>query len=296
MRNHASIVKILVQAGAEVDLRDKINSFTPLHLSVDNQHLSVISALLDLNADPNAVRKRKKMIEGEEGGRRGREEDDYEDDYEDEDGDGDEDGDVHDDEDDADDIRGKRSNRRNREEEELKEEETEYLPPLYDTVTRDREYSEFMIEKLIQAGANIEGIGGGDTKKMTPLHYACAFGSDERTIQVLIEQGANIFARGPGGQTPLHMAVHGILCIYESDLNLPVGDEVNAMDDNGETPLFKACAGGIEGAAAWLIKWGANPDIANNDGIKPSEIALKNGFDSCAIVVKACETKVRNKL
>ena len=79
-----------------------------------------------------------------------------------------------------------------------------------------------------------------DSTGRTPLHTAAEKGH-VRHVGALLEAGAEVNARGPGGSTPLHLCdpyptSRGVLNLL---LTAP-GINPNAADDEGETPLMKA--------------------------------------------------------
>ncbi len=52
---HADVVRILISAGAEVEVRTRVAGYTPLHLAARRGHVDVVAALLEGGADPTAV-------------------------------------------------------------------------------------------------------------------------------------------------------------------------------------------------------------------------------------------------
>lgn len=95
-----------------------------------------------------------------------------------------------------------------------------------------------VIECLLKYGVevNIPGNRGN-----TPLHVAACKG-DLAVATYLISKGADIKARSNQGLTPLHLAAAGHPQITK--LLLKAGADVNALDENGRSPLAysrKAC-------------------------------------------------------
>jgi len=54
-RGHAAVADLLLSAGATVDAKTRIGSYTPLHLASRGGHGSIATALLDAGADPHAT-------------------------------------------------------------------------------------------------------------------------------------------------------------------------------------------------------------------------------------------------
>jgi ankyrin repeat protein len=84
----------------------------------------------------------------------------------------------------------------------------------------------------------------GKDEKQTALHLACENGHVEVAI-VLIEQGANINAKGLGGDTPLHGAIKfGKVHVVRALLKQ--GADREMPNDYGDTPIDYAQAEGYE--------------------------------------------------
>ena len=137
--------------------------------------------------------------------------------------------------------------------------------PLHWAVSRDNSDA---VRTLLEAGADVDGAKAGAPTPLsfaksaavaqmllsqnadlefvgfapfgTPMHMA-ASGGKAFLIEMLIEAGADVEARGANGQTPLHSAAGGY---SESRLAVEVllraGADVTASDDFGMTPLQSA--------------------------------------------------------
>ena len=60
---------------------------------------------------------------------------------------------------------------------------------------------------------------------------------------------------------------------------IKAGADINAKDNNGDTPLMIACRWSNEKKVRWLIKAGADFNIKNNAGESAVEIATNRGFN-----------------
>lgn len=108
--------------------------------------------------------------------------------------------------------------------------------------------------------ANGEAVQARDPFGDTLLHYA-ARGGHEKLFNLLVEQGADINARGEHGRTPLLCAV------IDNDRTKPVkalldlGADPNIPEDSGKTPIYWAAAGSMPSMAKLLKKHGATVDL-----------------------------------
>jgi ankyrin repeat protein len=97
-------------------------------------------------------------------------------------------------------------------------------------------------------------------------------------VAALVEAGADIFVKTQEGGTLLHAAAgelnHGA---KKTAFLLRKGFKpVDVKDSEGRTPLFVACQYANVDAASVLLKGGANPDAAANDGSTPRQIATRD--------------------
>ncbi len=110
----------------------------------------------------------------------------------------------------------------------------------------------------------------------SPLLYAARFG-DMRTVYQLIASGANVNAKGPRGQTALHLAVESQR--YDVlHLLLEKSADPNARDGEGSAPLDDAAWRGLIDATAMLIAHGAHLNDPNTQtGATPINEAAYRG-------------------
>jgi ankyrin repeat protein len=144
-----------------------------------------------------------------------------------------------------------------------------------------------IVSLLIEAGAN---VNVNDTNNKTPLHLAAASGSREALI-LLCGNGATVNVRDEHGTSPLHLAARNRhyqcikdLLLFHADINfkrfdgatilhecMQTGDDqmieflltselrfevlVNARDELGDTPLFRAVVHDQSSSVRTLLKY-----------------------------------------
>jgi ankyrin repeat protein len=126
---------------------------------------------------------------------------------------------------------------------------------------------------LIEKGADVNHQNHiGDS----PLHLASAYAGDYNAVQILIKNKAVINARNHRGKTPLHKAQYHEEIV---DLLLKNGANPNIADNDGNSPLFSLCGGSFAywstKAAKLLIANGAHVNHHNNNGDTPLHKAAK---------------------
>ena len=102
---------------------------------------------------------------------------------------------------------------------------------------------------------------------------------DQKSVEALLAQGADVNAEDNCGRTPLHKAAAmGHLATVDS--LLAAGAEVDARDCCGSTPLHKAAERGQEAVVVLLLFHGAEGDVTNTNGKTPQDLAALNGYQS----------------
>jgi ankyrin repeat protein len=128
-----------------------------------------------------------------------------------------------------------------------------------------------VVRWLLDQGAAIDDQ---DPDGFTALWLACSRGRTP-VVGLLMERGADPTIAGERGTTPLVEASEGRrLGIVRVLLGHPnARATIQRRDDDGQTALWKACYWGRGDLARALLDSGADPTIADNDGITPMAIA-----------------------
>ena len=115
------------------------------------------------------------------------------------------------------------------------------------------------LQALMDHGAHI------DTKRKdgtNALLCACRTGQSE-SVRFLLEAGADVNVAKPDGNTSLHVAVCGHCDKEALQKIIQHGVNVNAVNNNCETALVRACSSAQAEAVKVLLESGADPNISN---------------------------------
>uniref|UniRef100_A0ABD2VUF0 SOCS box domain-containing protein n=1 Tax=Trichogramma kaykai TaxID=54128 RepID=A0ABD2VUF0_9HYME len=123
----------------------------------------------------------------------------------------------------------------------------------------------------------------------SPLQLALAHGH-EKVARLLLRRGANPSLAYREGLTALHTVCKGIegnCALADMMMELAGGSgekrkhavRVNAQDDLGRTPLHLALDYGDRRMSEWLLRKGANANLANNDGSTPLHLVSERDGD-----------------
>ncbi|WP_341816496.1 ankyrin repeat domain-containing protein [Wolbachia endosymbiont (group A) of Agelastica alni] len=124
-----------------------------------------------------------------------------------------------------------------------------------------------MVKALIEKGADVNAV---NQNGWAPLHFAAIEGHTE-TVKALIEKGADVNAVEEDKRTPLHLAIENGHAEIEKLLieNGAIVDECTLLcfaAKNGDTEMVKA-----------LIEKGADVNAVNQNGWTPLHLAIENG-------------------
>lgn len=159
---------------------------------------------------------------------------------------------------------------------------------------------------LIQCGLNIEAV---DRKGQRPIHLACMT-HDLNKLNLLLEAGADVHAKVSkevgdylddwiDGDTALHLALKDGAIeerLQVAQRLLCAGANLNAVNENGETPLFKACCSNQIEVVHFLLKAGADVTISTTlHQTSPLHIASMKGYLEIVNLLLASEAQINQK-
>lgn len=106
------------------------------------------------------------------------------------------------------------------------------------------------------------------------LHFA-SFKGNPDTCELLIDNGADIYARNNFGINMVHVAAQGDqpISLYFFKLR---GLDLRSKDDRGSTPLHWACYSKAEIALVYLLSWVKELEDQDCDGFTPLHLAVKS--------------------
>lgn len=114
-----------------------------------------------------------------------------------------------------------------------------------------------------------------DRDGRTGLHIA-AFEGRAADLDRLLLAGADPNAVDKGGRAPLHFTAQEYR-VAEARLLCQTGASVDLQDAFGNTPLWRATfdSRGRGEVIAVLLEHGADPDLENNSGVSPRQVAQR---------------------
>eukprot|EP00105_Crassostrea_gigas_P032335 XP_011455301.2 PREDICTED: uncharacterized protein LOC105347792 [Crassostrea gigas] len=149
-----------------------------------------------------------------------------------------------------------------------------------------------MLERLIDVGFPVKTLSR-TANRWTPLHLAA--GNDthnyenrkqdearrKKTVQILLDNGADINSRTEDGRSPLYIACQNG---HDSTVKLLLrnGADINSCNHDGTSPLYVAYQQGHDSTVKILLSNGADKiiNLCTKDGASPLYTACQNGHDS----------------
>ena len=149
-----------------------------------------------------------------------------------------------------------------------------------------------IINALIDKGADVDAkTPGGETSL-----FLSAWRGDLVIVNNLLARGANVNVRMKNGETPLIRVTHPTICKHRKEVIKALivhGADVNAKTDlklsAGYTPLIQAAWGGATEVAALLLERGADVNAGLRDGQTPLTFAAGQGKGFPEIVLLLLE-------
>lgn len=131
-------------------------------------------------------------------------------------------------------------------------------------MAKDRNSSPAMLKTLIAAGAN---FNLADEAGQTPLMYVAEWNTVE-VLQVMIDAGASLEARDKKGNTALIYSLSGNYQVAPPMVKalIAAGVNINAADNSGMTPLMLAARGESAEVIKALLEAGAAVNAKDNQG------------------------------
>ncbi|KAL7830050.1 hypothetical protein SRHO_G00311770 [Serrasalmus rhombeus] len=123
--------------------------------------------------------------------------------------------------------------------------------------------------------------------------YRAVNDADARTVESLLQQGADPNLVLPEGMAAVHLAAgkeseKGLRCLK---LILQYGADPNLRSSEGLTPLHISASWGCYQNLKLLLKNGGNPSLKDQDGNKPADLAELEENSKCASILQEYESQ-----
>lgn len=145
-----------------------------------------------------------------------------------------------------------------------------------------------VVKTLLALGAlpNTPGSGG-----VTPLMYAASRDRDAM-VRALLTARAQVNREDNAHRTALWYAANGA-AMSAAETLLANGAKVDAVDKSGLTPLMLAAGSGNTALVKLLLRHGANPGLKYDGRHDAADIALLNGHQAIAALLRQGEKSAR---
>ena len=142
----------------------------------------------------------------------------------------------------------------------------------------DRDY---VVKKLIEQGADVNAVNKeGLSVLMAALMDAAARQKNDLAIAELLNAGARADVRSPTGRPALYYATLISLDFKAREAILAASTDLNERDPRtGATPLLLALLAGNTAMADQLVKAGADPNLADNEGRTPLMALVRKSLE-----------------
>ena len=135
------------------------------------------------------------------------------------------------------------------------------------------------VRAIIDHGADVNAV---DNRGQSALWFACIDGQDS-FVEILTDTGADPSIADEYGNSCLHAAIHGHCSTETIQKIVDHGAHVNALNNDGATPLLVACSAAKAESVELLLTLGADPNIADADG-DTSILSAIEGYCSVSIM------------
>lgn len=154
------------------------------------------------------------------------------------------------------------------------------------------------VQRALAAGADVNAIDDREAgeHEHVPAIVHCAVGCYANIIEVLLEAGASVEGCNAHGVTALMEAASaestrttdkGKAKMLETiELLIARGADVNAVDCDGESALFKAAQEGCEKSVKLLLNRGADPKLTDSRGRDATQMAANGGHEKLAMLLQ----------
>ncbi|CAB0044791.1 unnamed protein product [Trichogramma brassicae] len=171
----------------------------------------------------------------------------------------------------------------------------ENVPELQPQFSPPTSFSVYKIETVsiddIQQRLLIDALDG---RSQTPLYWAVSYWN-KKAVELLLKRGANPNLADADGFAALHILCYSSWDLVENFLkmNAEIGQTVNINIQStvGNTPLHLAVSQGNEKVVELLLRQGADPNLANNDGGTALHLICKRYGDNdlMKILFEVCD-------